>query len=74
MIFGKLALQVGGQPNPRQRACLRQQSLRIKHDEDKTQGNAMPIVRRPMATTLWLCVNSTPMEEKMGPRCYDDVR
>jgi hypothetical protein len=35
VVLRELALEVGGQPYPRQRACLRQESLRIEHDDDE---------------------------------------
>jgi len=38
VVLRELALEIGGQPYSRQRACLRQESLRIEHDDDDDEG------------------------------------
>ena len=51
VVLRELALEIGGQPYSRQRACLRQESLRIEHDDDDDEGvSAIANVLRQAAT------------------------
>ena len=41
MVFRELALEIGRQPDPSQRACLRQESLRVEHDDGDGASKTM---------------------------------
>lgn len=46
MVLRELALEIGGQPYPRQRACLRQESLRIEHGDDEGVSAIAKVLRQ----------------------------
>jgi len=70
MVFGELALQVGGEPDPSQRPSLREKGFRIKHCDGEEQSEAMLLTLRSTASCFGI-VNNCALSNVARRVCYD---